>query len=99
MVDFKTILTGAVATPQPAESFIAAVRQAAGTDTAPAPPARSTTSSKATAPVNPPPAATPTPATEVAPAEAPAAPPAATPPPSAAKTDAKPQSVDVALVR
>ncbi len=88
MVDFKTILTGAVATPQPAESFIAAVRQAAGTDTAPAPPARSTTSSKATAPVNPPPAATPTPATEVAPAEPPAATPTSTPPPSTVRSEA-----------
>src|SRR5215813_7975819 len=35
MVDFKTILTGSVVTPQSAEAFIAAVRQAVGTDTAP----------------------------------------------------------------
>ena len=36
MVDFKTILTGSVPSPQTAESFIAAVRKAVGTDTAPA---------------------------------------------------------------
>src|ERR1051325_9642489 len=35
MVDFKSILTGAVATPQAGESFVAAVRKAVGTDTAP----------------------------------------------------------------
>jgi SH3 domain-containing YSC84-like protein 1 len=85
MVDFKTILTGAVPTPQPAEAFLAAVRKAAGNDTAasnaPAPNSSHSTSTPAsTAPVNPPPA----PATQPAPATdpAPAAAPAATPPPS-----------------
>lgn len=80
MVDFKTILTGSVATPQSAEAFIAAVRQAVGTDTAP--PNPPSTRPVSTAPVNPPPAATPTPeptpATEPAPAATP------TPPPSVA---------------
>src|SRR5215475_6065545 len=33
MVDFKTILTGSVPTPQPAEPFLAAVRKAVGSDT------------------------------------------------------------------
>ena len=70
MVDFKTILTGSVATPQSAEVFIAAVRQAVGTDTAP-PPAPSSTG-RSTAPVNPPPAATPAPTPEPAPAAEPA---------------------------
>jgi lipid-binding SYLF domain-containing protein len=88
MVDFKTILTGSVATPQSAEAFIAAVRQAVGTDTAPAnPPAPRPAS---TAPVNPPastptpsqtpeptPAAEPTPATETTPTPTPTPPPAA----------------------
>src|SRR6267154_1036357 len=41
MIDFKTILTGSVATPQSAEAFIAAVRQAVGTVTAPPPAPRS----------------------------------------------------------
>src|ERR1044071_8034421 len=53
MVDFKTILTGSVATPQTAEAFIAAVRQAVGTDTAPPAP-RSASTERPTAPVNPP---------------------------------------------
>jgi SH3 domain-containing YSC84-like protein 1 len=83
MVDFKTILTGSVASPQTAESFIAAVRKAVGTDTAPATPVNSAHQPASTAPVNPPPAATPAPApaTETAPASepAPAATPAATP--------------------
>jgi lipid-binding SYLF domain-containing protein len=93
MVDFKTILTGSVPTPQPAEPFLAAVRKAAGNDTAasnaPAPSTSHSTSAPAsTAPVNPPPAAAPasapasgTPANESAPTAAPSP----TPPPSAAK--------------
>ena len=56
MVPFKTILTGAVATPANGEPFVAAVRKAAGTQasTAPAP--------KSNVPVNPPPASDPPPA-------------------------------------
>jgi predicted lipid-binding transport protein (Tim44 family) len=86
MVDFKTILTGSVQTPQSAEPFLAAVRKAVGTDTAPASAQqRSTTPASSTppVPVNPPPAAAPapTPATESAPASEPA--PAATPTPAA----------------
>jgi lipid-binding SYLF domain-containing protein len=79
MVDFKSILTGSVQSPQTAEKFLAAVRQAAGTDVAPSTtpvhtvPAAST---RPSSPVNPPPTATPTPtptpeptpATEPAPA-------------------------------
>jgi SH3 domain-containing YSC84-like protein 1 len=94
MVDFKTILTGSVPSPQAAEPFVAAVRKAVGTDTAAAtssahsaapvpvnpPPA------PASAPVNPPPAAAPAPApaTESTPANepAPAANPTPTPPPT-----------------
>jgi lipid-binding SYLF domain-containing protein len=72
MVDFKTILTGSVATPQSAEAFIAAVRQAVGTDTAPPPAPRSASTGRSTAPVNPPPAATPPPTPEPAPAAEPA---------------------------
>jgi SH3 domain-containing YSC84-like protein 1 len=72
MVDFKSILTGAVPTPQAAEPFVSAVRKAVGSDTAPpsAPPG------KPAAPVNPPPAATPTPTPEPSPAAAPAPTPA-----------------------
>lgn len=85
MVDFKTILTGSVPTPQPAEPFIAAVRKAVGSDTAAAS-SSGTTPAKPSAPVNPPPAAAPAPApaTESAPATdpAPAATPSATPPPT-----------------
>lgn len=86
MVDFKTILTGSVATPQSAEAFIAAVRQAVGTDTAPPPAPRSASTGQSTAPVNPPPAATPspTPAMESAPASEPAPTATPTPPPAAA---------------
>src|SRR5579859_4607056 len=51
MVDFKTILTGSVATPQTAEAFIAAVRQAVGTDTAPPPAPSSAPTGRSTAPV------------------------------------------------
>src|SRR6478736_5353742 len=74
MVDFKTILTGSVATPQSAEAFIAAVKEAAGTDVAPSKnPVASTPppSSRPASPVNPPaatPTPTPTPSTETAPA-------------------------------
>ena len=72
-VDFKTILTGSVQPPQSSEKFLAAVKQAAGTDVAPSNTAVSSTapSSRPPAPVNPPAAApTPaqTPATESAPA-------------------------------
>jgi len=85
MVDFKTILTGSVVTPQSAEAFIAAVRQAVGTDTAP-PAARSASTERPAAPVNPPPATrpTPTPATESAPATETTPAPTPTPPPTAA---------------
>ena len=82
MVDFKTILTGSVATPQTAETFIAAVRQAVGTDTAPPPAPSSAPTGRSTAPVNPPAAAptstpAPTPAVEPAPTATPTPPPAA----------------------
>jgi lipid-binding SYLF domain-containing protein len=89
MVDFKTILTGSVVTPQSAEAFIAAVRQAVGTDTAPPVP-RSASTERPAAPVNPPPAARPTPtpeptpATESAPATETTPTPTPTPPPAAA---------------
>jgi SH3 domain-containing YSC84-like protein 1 len=84
MVDFKTILTGSVPTPQPAESFVAAVRKAAGTDTAaPSTPAGNTTSTRPSAPVNPPPAATPAPTPAPTAEPAPAEPtPAASPTPT-----------------
>ena len=90
MVDFKTILTGSVATPQSAEAFIAAVRQAVGTDTAPPPVPGSASTGRSTAPVNPPPAATPsptpepTPAAEPTPATETTPTPTPTPPPAAA---------------
>lgn len=82
MVDFKSILTGAVASPQAAEPFIAAVRKAVGTDTAPPTSAQSPRPASQV-PVNPPPAATPspTPATESAPASEPAPTATPTPPP------------------
>jgi len=73
-VDFKTILTGSVQPPQSAEKFIAAVKEAAGTDVAPSKnPVASTPppSSRPASPVNPPaatPTPTPTPSTETAPA-------------------------------
>ena len=86
-VDFKTILTGSVMAPQSSEKFLAAVKQAAGTDVAPANTAVSSTapSSRPPAPVNPPaaaPAPAQTPATESAPATetAPSPTPAPTPP-------------------
>lgn len=88
-VDFKTILTGSVQPPQSSEKFLAAVKQAAGTDVAPSNTAVSSTapSSRPPAPVNPP-AAAPTPApvqtpvTETAPATeaTPSATPSPTPP-------------------
>ncbi len=87
MVDFKTILTGSVPTPQPAEPFIAAVRQAVGSDTTASSSSSKTPSTPppaSSAPVNPPPAAAPapTPANESPAAEqAPAAAPSPTPPP------------------
>jgi SH3 domain-containing YSC84-like protein 1 len=82
MVDFKSILTGAVTSPQAAEPFIAAVRKAVGTDTAPAS-AQSSPRPASSVPVNPPPAATPspTPATESAPTSEPAPTATPTPPP------------------
>ncbi|HMC30957.1 MAG TPA: lipid-binding SYLF domain-containing protein [Candidatus Angelobacter sp.] len=100
MVDFKTILTGSVPTPQAAEPFVAAVRKAVGTDTAPAnPPARGTTSTQPSAPVNPAPAPTPTPAAEPSPATEPT--PAATPtptPPPGVLTAANHQTFDRASI-
>ncbi len=75
-IDFKTILTGSVPAPQSAEKFIAAVKEASGTDVAPSKnPVASTPppGSHPAAPVNPPaatptPTPEPTPATETAPA-------------------------------
>jgi SH3 domain-containing YSC84-like protein 1 len=89
MVDFKSILTGSVQMPQAGESFVAAVRKAVGSDTAPASASSGgTTSTRPSAPVNPPPAATPAPAPAATPApesspateSSPAATPAPTPP-------------------
>jgi lipid-binding SYLF domain-containing protein len=86
MVDFKTILTGSVPTPQPAEPFISAVRKAAGSDTTASGSAGNTAPSTpppaSSAPVNPPPAAAPAPAQAPATDPAPAAAPSPTPPPS-----------------
>jgi SH3 domain-containing YSC84-like protein 1 len=88
-IDFKTILTGSVPPPQSAEKFLAAVRQAAGTDVAPASASQRSTaplSSSPSGPVNPPAAATPTPTPASGPAPAtettPNAAPTPTPPPS-----------------
>jgi lipid-binding SYLF domain-containing protein len=88
MVDFKSILTGSVPTPQAAEPFVAAVRKAVGSDTAPSTPQpSSTTTTQPSAPVNPPPATAatpaPTPAAEPSPVAepTPAASPTPTPPP------------------
>jgi SH3 domain-containing YSC84-like protein 1 len=83
MVDFKTILTGSVQMPQSAEAFVAAIRNAAGTDNAPPLPSRPTPVSST--PVNPPPSPTPITAPppaapEPTPSSEPA--PAATPTPS-----------------
>jgi lipid-binding SYLF domain-containing protein len=97
-VDFKTILTGSVQPPQSAEKFLAAVKQAAGTDVAPPNnpvPSTPPSSSRPAAPVNPP-AATPSPTPEATPAAEPAPAtettptPTPTPPPAAAnRVDAK----------
>jgi lipid-binding SYLF domain-containing protein len=86
MVDFKSILTGSVQAPQSAQTFLAAIKTAAGTDVAPPstpqrPPYPS--SSTPSAPVNPPPSPTPTPeptpasepATETTPSPTPTPPP------------------------
>jgi len=97
-VDFKTILTGSVQPPQTAEKFLAAVKQAAGTDVAPSSTAVSSTapSSRPPAPVNPPaatptPTPAPTPATETAPATetTPSPSPSPTPPAAANRVEAK----------
>jgi lipid-binding SYLF domain-containing protein len=86
-IDFKTILTGSVPPPQSAEKFLAAVKEAAGTDVAPSSnpiPPTPPPSSRPSAPVNPPVATpTPTPATEPAPATetTPTPTPTPTPPP------------------
>ena len=97
-VDFKTILTGSVQPPQTAEKFLAAVKQAAGTDVAPSSTAVSSTapSSRPPAPVNPPaatptPTPAPTPATETAPATetTPSPTPSPTPPAAANRVEAK----------
>jgi len=89
MVDFKSILTGSVQTPQAAEPFLASVRKAAGTDVAPPKVPASTSASTPAAPVNPPPAATPaaTPVETPAPPtdSTPAATPSPTPPPLTAQ--------------
>jgi lipid-binding SYLF domain-containing protein len=86
MVDFKTILTGSVQPPQSAEAFIAAIRKAVGTDTAPPLPQRPSPTPASSVPVNPP-AATPSPTPITAPPPAPAEPtpssePSATPTPT-----------------
>jgi lipid-binding SYLF domain-containing protein len=89
LVPFKTILTGAVPSPQGGEPFVAAVRKATGGGTTAAGPSRPS------APVNPPPATpvsapAPAPGADTAPVPAPGQPtqppanqaaPAATPPP------------------
>ncbi|HEY1525520.1 MAG TPA: lipid-binding SYLF domain-containing protein [Candidatus Angelobacter sp.] len=88
-IDFKTILTGSVPPPQSAEKFLAAVKQAAGTDVAPSSnpvPPTPPPSSRPSAPVNPPvatptPTPEPTPATEPAPATETTPTPTPTPPP------------------
>jgi len=89
MVDFKSILTGSVQSPQSAEPFLASVRKAAGTDVAPPKVPQNTSSSAPPAPVNPPPAAAPaaTPVETPAPAtdSTPAATPSPTPPPFTAQ--------------
>ena len=84
MVDFKTILTGAAQMPRGADTFLAAVNKAAGTDTAPPLPPSPSSRPAPSTPVNspaqprptpitapPPPAAEPTPSSEPAPAPAP----------------------------
>src|SRR5262245_54601352 len=74
MVPFKTILTGAVPSPQGGEPFLAAVRKATGSDTRAF---SSHAGGSGNVPVNPPPAA-PAPAVPAAPASQPA--PASAPP-------------------
>ncbi|HEX4603097.1 MAG TPA: lipid-binding SYLF domain-containing protein [Candidatus Angelobacter sp.] len=101
MVDFKSILTGSVQSPQSAETFIAAIRKAAGTDTAPAnspQPSTPAASSRPSAPVNPPPAATPAPVTESTPSSEPAPTPTSTPPPSADRVKAEQQKFSAAMM-
>jgi lipid-binding SYLF domain-containing protein len=88
-IDFKTILTGSVPPPQSAEKFLAAVKQAAGTDVAPSSnpvPPTPPPSSRPSVPVNPPvatptPTPEPTPATDPAPATETTPTPTPTPPP------------------
>ncbi|HEY1939738.1 MAG TPA: lipid-binding SYLF domain-containing protein [Candidatus Angelobacter sp.] len=88
MVDFKTILTGSVQPPQSAEAFLAAIRKAAGTDTAPPLPPSPSSHPASASPVNPP-AATPSPTpitappppAEPTPSSEPSATPSPTPPP------------------
>ena len=77
MVPFKTILTGAVATPGPAEPFVAAIRKAVGST-----PTAGGAPQKSSVPVNPPPAAQPVPV----------AAPAPTPTQPAPSTDPQPTS-------
>jgi SH3 domain-containing YSC84-like protein 1 len=104
MVDFKSILTNSVPAPQSSEAFIAAVRQAAGTDTAPSTPPPSAPTGRSTAPVNPPPASTPAPtprpapATETAPTTDVTPNPTPTPPPAETSETANRQKVNVARV-
>jgi lipid-binding SYLF domain-containing protein len=101
MVDFKSILTGSVQSPQSAETFIAAIRKAAGADTAPAnspQPSTPAASSRPSAPVNPPPAATPAPVTESTPSSEPAPTPTSTPPPSADRVKAEQQKFSAAMM-
>lgn len=83
MVPFKTILTGAVSTPAPAEPFVAAIRKAVGTTSS-----ASSTPQKSSVPVNPPPSAAqpvpvaaPAPETPSQPASGTGAQPAPTPAP------------------
>src|SRR5215831_18344584 len=84
MVPFKSILTGAIPTPQGGEPFVAAVRKATGNETkASSAPARSNV------PVNPPPTS-PAPAAVPVSAPAPATAPASTPPPSAPPSGVSP---------
>jgi SH3 domain-containing YSC84-like protein 1 len=72
MVPFKSILTGAVPTPQGGEPFVAAVRKAVGSETS-----ASSVPAKSNVPVNPPP-------TSPAPAAVPVSQPAPAAPPSGA---------------
>jgi hypothetical protein len=86
MVPFKSILTGAIPTPQGGEPFVAAVRKATGNETkASSAPARSNV------PVNPPPTS-PAPAAVPVSQPAPATAPASTPPPTAPPPGASPSN-------